>query len=91
MTELLTPDDVARITGLSIHTVRAAVRAGELPASKLRGRIRIHPDDLATWVDENRIHPETTTLERPTQLQPRPPAPAGGSVRQRLRQARNAA
>jgi excisionase family DNA binding protein len=78
--ELLTPDDVARLTGLSAYTIRAAVRDGELAASKLRGRIRIHPDDLAAWVDESRVRPEGSAprdMTRPTP-HPRVTPPTGG-------------
>jgi len=54
-TEMLTVADVARITKLTEPTIRLAVRAGELAASKLRGRILIHPDDLAAWIDQGRL------------------------------------
>lgn len=53
--EMLTVKDVARITTLSEYTIRAAVRAGELEAAKLRGRILVHPDALATWIDNGKI------------------------------------
>lgn len=53
--ELLTVTDVARIVGLSEYTVRRAIHAGELRASKLRGRLRVRADDVATWVDESTV------------------------------------
>jgi excisionase family DNA binding protein len=58
---MLTVADVARLTRLSVYTIRAAVRAGELHASKLRGRIRITPDDLADWIADSRIQPDPVT------------------------------
>jgi excisionase family DNA binding protein len=54
---MLTVEDVARLTQLSVCTIRAAVRAGELTATKLRGRIRVKPDDLQAWIDACRITP----------------------------------
>src|SRR4051794_25913793 len=54
---MLTVEDVARLTRLSVYTIRAAVGAGELPATKLRGRIRVNPDDLQAWINACRIAP----------------------------------
>ncbi len=91
--EMLSAADAARITGLSPYTIRAAVRDGELPASKLRGRIRIHPDHLAGWIDNSRITP-TPTLDGPRASiptpRPRPTVPAG-SARQAVRDRKRAA
>ena len=47
---LLSVADVAAIVGLSEYTIRQAVREGDLPASKLRGRIRIRETDVHTWI-----------------------------------------
>lgn len=78
--ELLSVADVARITGLSAYTIREAVADGELVASKLRHRIRIHPDDLAAWVDENRVKPTVgDLLLGMTTPRPRTRAPEGGA------------
>jgi excisionase family DNA binding protein len=57
---LLTVEDVARITQLSVYTVRAAVRDCELVATKIRGRIRVDPIDLQAWIDAGRIQPAST-------------------------------
>jgi len=90
MVELLSVDDVARITGLSAYTIRAAVRAGQLEACKLRGRIRVHPDALSTWIDENRVRPIDTAGARPVPIaKPRRSLPPGG-VREALRHMRGA-
>jgi hypothetical protein len=62
--ELLTPADVARRLNVSIRTVRRAiVRDDELrlpavdvtPASAIR-TWRIHPDELADWLEQRRNH-----------------------------------
>lgn len=58
--EMLTVDDVARITRLSKVTIRAAVRDGELLATRLRRRILIHPDDLAGWIDAGKVAADGT-------------------------------
>lgn len=73
-TQLLSVADVAGIVGLSEYTVRDAVRAGELQATKLRGRIRVHPDDLAAWIDQGRTHTirDLPAVAAPT---PRPRGP----------------
>lgn len=90
--ELLSVADVARITGLSAYTVREAVAGGELTASKLRNRIKIHPDDLAAWIDENRIRPSVGDLIVGSFSAPRPRAtPPGGGARAAVRAARKAA
>lgn len=77
--DMLTVRDVAKITTLSEYTVRAAVRDGDLPASKLRGRILVHPDDLAAWIDNGKIIGGTSLppAARPAP-KPRPTTPAGG-------------
>lgn len=89
--ELLSVDDVARITGLSMYTIRAAVRAGELSGCKLRGRIRVHPDDLAAWIDESRIQPALDVKGARQVVAPRPPRPRGTVLHDALRDLKGAA
>jgi len=48
---LLTIPEVAERCQLSERTVNRAILAGELRAFKLRSRWRIHPDDVAAWID----------------------------------------
>lgn len=78
---MMSIDDVANITGFSAYTIRAAVRDGELRASKLRGRIRIDPVDFRAWVDAHEVEPESSAAAgaavsmRPV---PRTRPPAGG-------------
>lgn len=86
---LLTVDDVAETTGLSTETVRRAIRAGELPAAKIRRRIRIRPVDVADWIERSRI--EAVPLSTPggapiPQPRTRKAAPLGG-YQQRARDA----
>jgi excisionase family DNA binding protein len=64
VTDYLTPDDVADITGMSVYTIRAAVRAGELRATRPRRRILIHRDALADWLDASTVRPGETVAPR---------------------------
>lgn len=50
---LLTVIEVAEATGLSTNAVYRAIAAGELRASKLRGRLRVQLGDLDAWIDSN--------------------------------------
>ena len=50
---LLTVSGVAEATGLSANAVYRAIAAGELRASKLRGRLRVQLADLDAWIDSN--------------------------------------
>jgi excisionase family DNA binding protein len=93
VSDLLSVADVARITGLSEYTIRAAVRDCDLAATKLRGRIRIHPDGLAAWIDENRVTPtigaEMLLGQRPAAPSPR--TPSDMDPREAVRRRRTAA
>lgn len=75
---LLSVADVADITGVSPDTIRRAIRAGDLNASKLRGCIRIRPEDVALWVDASRIPaPDDDTPHMPYLPSARPTARTG--------------
>ena len=50
---LLTVSEVGEATGLSSNAVYRAIAAGELRASKLRGRLRVQLADLDAWIDSN--------------------------------------
>lgn len=64
---LLTPRHVARLSGFSEKTVLRAIRAGELPASKVRNQYRIWPADYRAWIDGARVeHPATPPSRGPT-------------------------
>ena len=60
---LLSPEQVARICGLSRRAVYRAIARGELAAARLCNRLRIRPDDLDRWISES--------VERPELAQPR--------------------
>ena len=50
--QLLTIDDVAALHQVSAKTVRRWIKAGDLPAAKLGGQWRIHPDDAKRFFVE---------------------------------------
>jgi excisionase family DNA binding protein len=47
-------DDVAELLGLSSRTVRRLIARGELLACHLGRSVRVHPDDLADYIDRHR-------------------------------------
>lgn len=47
---LLSPEDVARVCGLSRRAVYRAIARGELRAARLCHRLRIHPVELERWI-----------------------------------------
>jgi excisionase family DNA binding protein len=49
----LTPEDVAKRLGVNTQTVRAWIRSGKLPASRLAGRrvLRVRESDIAAVLD----------------------------------------
>jgi excisionase family DNA binding protein len=51
--ELLSPEQVARICGLSRRAVYRAISRGELVGARLCNRLRIRPDDLDRWIGES--------------------------------------
>jgi excisionase family DNA binding protein len=64
---LLSIKDVAAACRLSEKAVRRAIDDGELPAVKLRSRLRISPADLAAWIESGRrdsARPDTTPRAR---------------------------
>lgn len=82
--EMLTVDDVARITRLSKVTIRAAVRDGELVATRLRRRILVHPDDLAVWIDSGKVTADGA-IDRIATPTPRPSRQHPGDPRQAIK------
>ncbi len=55
--EMLSPREVARRLGVSRRTVRRWVAAGVLPAYRVGGVIRIHPEELARFLERSRTRP----------------------------------
>lgn len=56
---LLTVSEVAEATGLSPNAIYRAIDAGELRASKLRGRLRVRLADVDDWIDSNVVRVRT--------------------------------
>jgi len=54
---LLTVAEVAMLARLSNAAVYRAVRAGELHAIRLRGRVRVRVADFKLWLDESQVPP----------------------------------
>jgi len=73
--DLMTVDEVARRAKLSPKTVRRAIRSGELVAYKLRGRLRIPPQEYLAWVRRAAYVPPIPDTESIT-----PVAPQCGSL-----------
>ena len=55
MTPLLDLPTAAKILGLSVCTLRRAVRAGKVPHRRLGGMIRFTEEDIAEYVESCRI------------------------------------
>ncbi len=86
--QLLSVDQVADIVQLDVETIRVAIRAGELPACKIRRRIRVKPSDLAAWIDSTRIEPERLDIAGSLPPPPvRAPRPSGMSFTERAKRA----
>jgi excisionase family DNA binding protein len=49
---LLSINDVCRLTGLSLSTVKRKIESGELPAFKVTSKaIRLRRSDVVAWVE----------------------------------------
>jgi excisionase family DNA binding protein len=46
--------------GVSVRTLRAAIKAGELPASKVGREYRVRRADLTAWMTGRRVEPRQT-------------------------------
>lgn len=51
MGELLSPEDVAILCGLSRKAVYRAIERGELRAARLCSRLRVRAEDVDRWID----------------------------------------
>jgi excisionase family DNA binding protein len=75
---LLSVREVAAACRLSEKAVRRAIDAGELPAAKLRSRLRITPQDFEGWIASCR----RAERRPPTESRPRlGRRPAAGTFR----------
>ena len=54
---LLTIQQVAKQTGLSIHTVYKMVSQRRIPYVKLGGALRFDPNKLDQWIKQNTVMP----------------------------------
>ena len=54
VSRLLPLDHVAESLGVSAKTVRRLIAKGELVACRLGRLVRVHPDDLAAYIDRRR-------------------------------------
>ncbi len=81
---MLSPAQVAELTGLSRAAIYRAVEEGELRASKLRGRIRVEEAELAAWKERARVTPRSRVpaYEPPTSGRA---SPRGSSFHQEVR------
>ena len=77
---LLSPEQVARICGLSRRAVYRAIARGDLAAARLCNRLRVRPEDLDRWISES---VEPRSVAQPDVL-PRTAPPLRGSLRRML-------
>jgi excisionase family DNA binding protein len=78
----LTVTEAARASGFSRQAVYRAIGRGELRASVVCSRIRIHPDDFLAWMDGDRVAGAPSGPRTAPQVAGRvgarkPPAPDG--------------
>jgi excisionase family DNA binding protein len=78
--ELLSPEQVARICGLSRRAVYRAIARGDLAAARLCNRLRVRPEDLDRWITQS---VERRAVAQPSVVAPAAP-PARGSLRSML-------
>jgi excisionase family DNA binding protein len=81
---LLNVAEVADATGLSPNAVYRAISAGELRASKLRGRLRVQLADLDAWIDSNLVSSRGAHEESPAPACPRGRNGPGRGLRELL-------
>ena len=62
---LLSPEDVARVCGLSRRAVYRAIARGELRAARLCNRLRVQPAELERWVGERMVAPDASAPAMP--------------------------
>jgi excisionase family DNA binding protein len=74
----LTVAEAARASGFSRQAVYRAIERGELAASTVCSRRRIHPDDFLAWMDGDRDTPPTRPRANDRRIGTRKaPAPDG--------------
>lgn len=73
---LLTPEDIAGLTGMNYHGVLRAIRSGELKATRKGKGYRVKPEWYEEWLEADIVTP---IRRRPVSPSPtrRRPAPVG--------------
>jgi excisionase family DNA binding protein len=51
---LLVIEQVGEILGVSARTIRRLIEKGEIKRCRLGRSVRVHPDDLAAYIDRHR-------------------------------------
>jgi excisionase family DNA binding protein len=74
--QLLSPEDVARVCGLSRRAVYRAIARGELRAARLCHRLRVQPAELERWIGEQTLSADLPA--RPRRSRPSRNVPGGG-------------
>ena len=54
--DLLTVSEITEVVPLSRSWIHARIRREELPAFRLGGKLLVHRDDLAEFLERHRIH-----------------------------------
>lgn len=67
---LLSPEQVARICGLSRRAVYRAIARGDLRAARLCNRLRVRSEDLDRWVSESIMGPPALARKVPPTVPP---------------------
>jgi excisionase family DNA binding protein len=76
---LLSPEQVARVCGLSRRAVYRAISRGELRAARLCNRLRVAPAEVERWVEDHAVSVESPIVVRSLGSSKVPPA--RGSLR----------
>lgn len=74
--QLLSPEDVAHVCGLSRRAVYRAIARGELRAARLCHRLRVRPEELERWIGAQTLAEECPA--QPERSRPPRKAPSGG-------------
>src|SRR4051812_13634020 len=77
--QLLTPQQVADVSGFGVAAIYRAVQRGELRAHRLCGRLRIAPQALSEWLEASAVE------ARPARASERHEIVASAPSRGRLR------
>jgi excisionase family DNA binding protein len=73
---LLSPEEVARVCGLSRRAVYRAIARGELRAARLCNRLRVQPGELERWIGERTFAVDPPA--KPERSRRSHPVPGGG-------------